>query len=264
MLKRTLMLTAGATGLLVALAACGGGEPEPADTTPVIGDDDDDDDSTDTYTSGGYLDVKTLFIGGWFTYDEDSQTTVSGMYDGSPIASALYIRLGTASFQGDINDQANYCTIYVDTDGATNESWATDGGYLFGFIAPQGSPSITSDCLDKGFDPDWFGGPPEDLATTYPMGFAIGGDPSTVVTDWMAQVGVDPEDEDDYIGGIFDSGPWALPDAEESIYWSAYEVDSEFNIDFEATVDRFSISDGGGALSTGFYEFGLVYYWTFQ
>jgi len=264
MLKRTLMLSVGAAGILGTLVACGGSEPEPADTTPVVGDDDDDDDDgSDTYTSGGYLEVKTLFFGGWFTFDGDAQTTVAGTYDGSPIDSGYYINLGTASFQGDPNDQANHCTIWIDTNGATNESWATDGGYLFGFIAPQGTPSISSDCLEKGFDPEWFGGAPEDLASTYPLGFAIGGDPSSLVTDWMAQVGVDPADDDNYIGGTFDGSSWQLPDAEDSIYWNAYEVDSEFAIDFDTSIDRYSIADGGD-LATGFYEWGLIYYWTFQ
>ena len=266
MLKRALFLSAGASGLIFVLTACGGsGDTDTTgtnDTTPDVGDDDDDD--TDTGTGSGYLDPKTLFLGGWFGYDEDAGTTVGTLYDGSAITSEMYIRIGTASFTGDINDQANHCTIYVNIDNASNESWATDGGYLFGLIAPQGSPDVTDDCLDKGFDPDWFGGAPADIATTYPLGFAIGGEPSTVVTDWMAQVGVDPADEDLYIGGVFNGDSWGLPDSNDAIYWSAYEVDNAMNIDFEATVDKFSISDGNGGLATGFYEFGLVYYWTFQ
>jgi len=263
MLKRTLMLSAGATGILLALTACGGAEPDAEDTTPVVTTGDDDD-TTDTYTSAGYLEVKTLFIGGWFTYDEDSETTVAGTYDGTPISSGYYVNLGTSTFSGDPNDEANHCTIWVDATGATNESWATDGGYLFGFVAPQGTPDITDDCLDKGFDPDWFGGDPSDIATTYPVGFAIGGEPSDSVTDWMASVGVDPAENDNYIGGALDAASWALPDHEDSIYWNAYEVDSEFAIDFDAPVDKFSISDGGGSLASGFYEFGLIYYWNFQ
>ncbi len=264
MLKRLLMLSVGAAGLTLALTACGGSDPEPADTTPIVGDDDDDDTTTDTYTTDGYLQPSTLFLGGWFAFEEDSGQTRSATYDGNAIDSVFYIRLGTASFTGDPNDQANYCTVWVDITGATNETWATDDGYLFGFTAGGNGASITDDCLDKGFDPEWFGGAPADLGVTYPFGLAIGGDPSDEVTDWMAQVGVDPAEEDNYIGGRIDDANWGLPEAEFSIYWNAYEIDGDFNIDFDTNVDRYSISDGGGSLADGFYEFGTVYYWNFS
>jgi hypothetical protein len=170
--------------------------------------------------------------------------------------------LGTSTHTGDWNNSSEYCVLWTDTTGATNEQWATDDGYLFGFLAPQDGAAITDDCIDKGFDPDWFEGDPQSFPSTYPIGAAIGGDPTTEVLEWMDNVGVDTDDYDFYIGGRLNGDSLELPDADVSCYWRGYEVDVDFNIS-EDGIDRFSISDGGGGLAEGYYEWSSIYFWTF-
>jgi len=264
MLKRILMLSVGATGLIFALSACGGTDPEDTSDDPVGDADDDngdeDDDTTDTGTAEpDSKTVQTFSYDGWFAYDEASGEIVPFLEDGNPIDSLILVMLGTSAWGGDTADTGNYCSVVHDINGATHEQWASDEGFLFGFSAPFGS--ITDDCLDNGFDPAdsvLQGGSHQDLGSI-PMQFAIGGDPSSTVEEELEAAGWTADEIEEASGGTFHNE--LLDSPEDSIFWMGYNVDGEFTIDYDDAIDRFSISDGAGGLTTGFYRMRQVYIW---
>ncbi len=261
------------TVLIAALFACG--QPT-VDTEPFAeadadtdtdadsdADTDTDTDDTDSDTDTRPLrDIGTLFIDGWFGYDNATGTVVPVTIGGIATPSTFNIYLGAASYLGDKTDTNRYCTVTVDLDDYTGEPFAITDGYLFGFMIPQAIATGSDDCEAKSFDTSGFAGgdPLTDWGFNGGFGLEIGGDPSDIVSDWLVQVGIDPLEYDLYGGGYLLESV-GLPDAGDAIYWRAWEVDAQFEVDDLAPMDRYAWDDGNGGLATGYYAFGMVYYW---
>ncbi|NCG20586.1 MAG: hypothetical protein GWP91_16375 [Rhodobacterales bacterium] len=266
--RKSLTLAATALTFTFALTACGGDKDTDAATgTTTV--------TTNTVPTGDtgptgpqFNDVNNIAFSGFFAYDESAGTIVDYAVDGNEAASLFIITLGTASYQGDPNDTNNYCEVWIDLAGYTDSGFAQTDGFLFGFLVPQGAATATSDCLEKNFDPEWFyGAPPEDsmleLAASWELGVAIGGAVSTDIEDYLGSVYTQEEIDTQFVGGEFVDT--AGLDAGNNIYFSAFPVDGNMNVDSTAEpLSRNDIINGQGGLASGVYSFGMSIYWTFS
>ena len=219
---------------------------------------------TDTDTGGLYKTVKVMTFNGWFGYDAASGSVVPVTSGAIPIAPSFNIYLGTDSWTvPDFTQTDDYCTITVDLDGYVGEPFATANGYLLGFMIPQGMGSGSEDCLAKGFDPGFFNiDPLTDFGFNGGFGLSIGGDLDPAVESHLTTIGVAPYLLPQYAGGEILDG-LAIPYLLNSVYFNGYAVDPTFEVDLTSPLDRTSMDDGFGGLSTGYYEFSVIYYWTF-
>ena len=181
------------------------------------------------------------------------------------VPSSFNVYLGTSSWTVlDLTEVDEYCTITVDLDGYVGEPFAQANGYLFGFMIPQGLVSGTEDCIAKGFDPGFFAVDPlTDFGVNGGFGLSIGGDLNPDVENFLTAIGVPAYLLPQYAGGeILDA--MTIPLLLNSVYFTGYAVDPTFEVDRNNPLDRYSMDDGFGGLSTGYYEYAVIYYWSFS
>jgi hypothetical protein len=138
----------------------------------------------------------------------------------------------------------------------TGEAFATDDAFAFGFHVPQATATGATDCLDKGFDPAdpaWGGLDPFEAwsGADHGFGVALGGLPSTTVTDWTG----DDDPDGLVIGGEFLS---ADLDASDTVYFEAWAVDDAMEIQDDTPLPRESILDANEELVTGYYQYDVM------
>jgi hypothetical protein len=248
---------------LVLLTACGEDEPETKTVFVYVDDEPTEDTETgrdDTGGGNGPAALMEYSAGGWFGYDAVTQTIVPVTIDGDVVDPYFFLEFRSEEYDGDC-DSEDCCYVYVSLDGYTNESFATDAGFLFGFHVPQGVPEGFSSCIDNGFDPAdpaFYGGDPFEVWSDPSLGWGItlGGDPTSTVTEWTGQ-------DDPYayiIGGQF------LPSdttGEGTLYFQAWAVDGAMAVIDEEPLDRASITDDLGALVSGYYYFDVMVHFDF-
>ena len=225
---------------------------------------------TGEYT-GPLKEVATIAFSGFFGYDQSSGQIVDYSVDGAAAPSLFIMTLGTASYGGDPNDTSNYCSVWIDLAGKSNESFAQADGYLFGFYAAAGGAAAntgTSDCLAKGFDPAWFYNVDPflsmaDLAGGWGLGVAIGGPVSPDVDSYLSSLYTAQEIDEQFIGGeLVDTAGLG---GGTNIYFTAFPVDGTMNVDSSATpLSHGGIINGQGGLRSGVYSFSLTIFWLFS
>jgi hypothetical protein len=244
------------------LAACGGSDPEdpPIVIPPTFGG---DDDTADTAAGPQYNTVDQIRFIAYIAWDDVLEEVISPTIDEDDgFISAYIIRIGTSEYSSDNPD--SYCDVTINLEGYVGAEDAQNDGYIWGLDVPQGETiDAVEDCVSRGWDPSEFeeDSPLYDWAT-YDYHLRLGGDPSADLTDWLTPDNPEPDfDINNYVGGTWWTDDAGLNGGDDDIYYYAYEMDPEGNVDFESRLDRYELTTPDAKLRTGYYVSRMSVYW---
>ncbi len=251
-------------GALVAVTACGGGDPDdsPAILPPTFTD---DDETADTAQGPQFNTVDEIRFISYIAWDDVLQEVVSPIIDGSDtFISAYTVRIGTSAY--DSNNESTFCEVTVNLQGYTGIADPAQDGYIWGIDIPQGDPvEAFEDCIEKGWDPAEFedDSPLMDWAL-YDYHMRLGGDLSEDLEEWLTPDTTDPDFSiDKYVGGTWWTDTAGLTGGDDDIYFYGYEMDSDHNVDFDTELDRYEMLTPDTTLRSGYYIARMSVYWNF-
>lgn len=208
--------------------------------------------------------VEEVRFRAFIAWDAMSQQVVSPIIDGSDgYISSYRIDIYEAGWSD--NNEDSFCKVSIDLEGYLESLDATAEGYVWGVDIPQGDLVAYETCTDKGWAPEAFldGSPLNDWGQ-YEYKLRLGGVLSGELVDWLTPDTPPTDfDIDEYVAGnwITDAG---LSTDEDSNFWYAYPMDLERNVDFDTRLKSYEMTDGTGALKTGYYVFDQRVYWSFD
>jgi len=245
-----------------ALVGCsGGGDDEPVAVLPPTFEGGDD--TADTATGPVYNTVDQIRFVSYIAWDDVLEEVISPVIDGDDgFISAYIIRIGTSEYSSDNPD--SYCDVTINLEGYVGAEDAQNEGYIWGLDVPQGDPvDAAEDCTTRGWDPAEFenDSPLFDWAT-YDYHMRMGGDPSAELTDWLTPDNPDPDfDINEFVGGTWWTDDAGLNGGDDDIYFYAYEMDAEGNVDFDSRFDRYELTTPDSKLRSGYYVARMSVYW---
>lgn len=246
------------------LAGCGPEEtetePPPFGQQPVV-----DDETADTgyYVYDPKL-VDEVRFRAFIAWDAMSQQVVSPVIDGSDGYISSY-RIDIYEEGWSDNNENSFCKVSIDLEGYLESLDALGEGYVWGIDIPQGDVVAYETCTDKGWAPEAFldGSPLNDWGQ-YEYKLRLGGVMSGELIDWLTPDTPPTDfDIDEYVAGNWTTDAGLSTD-EDSNFWYGYAMDMEYNVDFDTRLKSYEMTDGTGALKTGYYVFDQRVYWSFD
>lgn len=247
---------------MLTLAACGDDTAKDTDdTTNPPGDDDDDTgDTGDTNVAPKVL--TTLEFGAIIGFNADTQQVAPVTIDGQEQTSFLYADLGTANWDGDLNNTAEYCSVIMILDGLEAQDWALADQRWLGIDFNGGAAQ--DDC--EGFDATYFEGDPLYwVVDGVNYAIAMGGDLNPQVEEALENA-LGAEEMYRYWGGsleaTIDGNPFLGPN--DFVYSYGYQVDENMNALIDGNnlvpIDKLDAPQGA-SVASGFYIFNMLAYW---
>ena len=235
-------------------------EPPPFGQQPVV-----DDETADTgyYVYDPKL-VDEVRFRAFIAWDAMSQQVVSPVIDGSDGYISSY-RIDIYEEGWSDNNENSFCKVSIDLEGYLESLDALGEGYVWGIDIPQGDVVAYETCTDKGWAPEAFldGSPLNDWGQ-YEYKLRLGGVMSGELIDWLTPDTPPTDfDIDEYVAGNWTTDAGLTTD-EDSNFWYGYAMDMEYNVDFDTRLKSYEMTDGTGALKTGYYVFDQRVYWSFD